>query len=47
MLEKVGMTGRAERKLRGYSKGMRQRIKLRRRYCTIPPPGVGRTNERD
>jgi ABC-2 type transport system ATP-binding protein len=27
-LERVGMTGRAERRLRGYSKGMRQRIKL-------------------
>jgi len=27
-LELVGMTGRAERRLRGYSKGMRQRIKL-------------------
>jgi ABC-2 type transport system ATP-binding protein len=27
-LEQVGMTGRAERRLRGYSKGMRQRIKL-------------------
>jgi len=27
-LEQVGMTGRADRKLRGYSKGMRQRIKL-------------------
>jgi len=28
VLERVGMTGRAERRLRGYSKGMRQRIKL-------------------
>jgi ABC-2 type transport system ATP-binding protein len=28
VLELVGMTGRAERRLRGYSKGMRQRIKL-------------------
>jgi len=28
MLERVGMRERAERKLRGYSKGMRQRIKL-------------------
>lgn len=28
VLELVGMEGRAERKLRGYSKGMRQRIKL-------------------
>ncbi len=27
-LEMVGMAGRAERRLRGYSKGMRQRIKL-------------------
>jgi ABC-2 type transport system ATP-binding protein len=27
-LDQVGMTGRAERGLRGYSKGMRQRIKL-------------------
>jgi ABC-2 type transport system ATP-binding protein len=27
-LETVGMAGRAERRLRGYSKGMRQRIKL-------------------
>lgn len=28
VLEKVGMTHRSDRKLRGYSKGMRQRIKL-------------------
>jgi ABC-2 type transport system ATP-binding protein len=28
ILDLVGMTGRAERRLRGYSKGMRQRIKL-------------------
>ncbi len=28
VLERVGMSGRADRKLRGYSKGMRQRIKL-------------------
>jgi ABC-2 type transport system ATP-binding protein len=28
VLEEVGMTGRAERRLRGYSKGMRQRVKL-------------------
>jgi ABC-2 type transport system ATP-binding protein len=28
VLERVGMTGRADRKLQGYSKGMRQRIKL-------------------
>lgn len=28
VLELVGMAGRAERRLRGYSKGMRQRIKL-------------------
>lgn len=28
VLELVGMTGRADRKLQGYSKGMRQRIKL-------------------
>lgn len=27
-LERVGMAGRADRKLRGYSKGMRQRVKL-------------------
>ena len=27
-LDLVGMTGRADRKLRGYSKGMRQRVKL-------------------
>ncbi|MBY0524301.1 MAG: ABC transporter ATP-binding protein [Gemmataceae bacterium] len=27
-LERVGMAGRCERKIRGYSKGMRQRIKL-------------------
>jgi ABC-2 type transport system ATP-binding protein len=27
-LERVGMAGRADRRLRGYSKGMRQRIKL-------------------
>src|SRR4051794_29788341 len=27
-LEQVGMAGRAERRLRGYSKGMRQRVKL-------------------
>jgi ABC-2 type transport system ATP-binding protein len=27
-LERVGMAGRAERRVRGYSKGMRQRIKL-------------------
>jgi ABC-2 type transport system ATP-binding protein len=28
VLERVGMTGRSDRRLRGYSKGMRQRIKL-------------------
>ncbi len=28
VLERVGMTDRADRKLRGYSKGMRQRVKL-------------------
>lgn len=28
VLEQVGMTDRADRKLRGYSKGMRQRVKL-------------------
>jgi ABC-2 type transport system ATP-binding protein len=28
VLEQVGMAGRAERRVRGYSKGMRQRIKL-------------------
>ena len=33
-LERVGMRDRADRKLRGYSKGMRQRIKLRRRLST-------------
>lgn len=27
-LDQVGMTGRADRKIRGYSKGMRQRVKL-------------------
>jgi ABC-2 type transport system ATP-binding protein len=27
-VERVGMTGRADRRIRGYSKGMRQRIKL-------------------
>lgn len=37
MLEKVGMTGRAERKLRGYSKGMRQRIKLAQALLHDPP----------
>jgi ABC-2 type transport system ATP-binding protein len=28
VLDRVGMTGRADRRIRGYSKGMRQRIKL-------------------
>jgi ABC-2 type transport system ATP-binding protein len=28
VIEQVGMTGRCDRKIRGYSKGMRQRIKL-------------------
>ena len=34
VLELVGMSERADRRLRGYSKGMRQRIKLRRPSST-------------
>jgi ABC-2 type transport system ATP-binding protein len=37
MLELVGMSGRAERRLRGYSKGMRQRIKLAQALIHDPP----------
>jgi ABC-2 type transport system ATP-binding protein len=36
-LEMVGMAGRAERRLRGYSKGMRQRIKLAQALVHEPP----------
>ena len=36
VLERVGMSGRAERRLRGYSKGMRQRIKLAQALLTEP-----------
>ncbi len=36
-LEQVGMIDRADRKLRGYSKGMRQRIKLAQALLTDPP----------
>jgi ABC-2 type transport system ATP-binding protein len=36
-LEQVGMAGRAERRLRGYSKGMRQRIKLAQALVHDPP----------
>lgn len=36
LLERVGMQDRAERKLRGYSKGMRQRIKLAQALLTDP-----------
>jgi ABC-2 type transport system ATP-binding protein len=36
VLESVGMTDRANRKLRGYSKGMRQRIKLAQALLTDP-----------
>ena len=35
-LEKVGMAGRAERRLRGYSKGMRQRIKVAQALVNEP-----------
>lgn len=35
-LNRVGMTDRASRKLRGYSKGMRQRIKLAQALLTEP-----------
>lgn len=37
VLEQVGMTGRADRRLRGYSKGMRQRIKLAQALLHDPP----------
>ena len=37
VLETVGMTGRADVKLRGCSKGMRQRIKLAQALLTDPP----------
>jgi ABC-2 type transport system ATP-binding protein len=36
VVERVGMTGRADRKLRGYSKGMRQRIKLAQALLNDP-----------
>ena len=36
-LDRVGMIDRADRKLRGYSKGMRQRIKLAQALLTDPP----------
>ncbi|OWK43691.1 ABC transporter ATP-binding protein [Fimbriiglobus ruber] len=36
VLDRVGMTDRADRKLRGYSKGMRQRIKLAQ--ALLPDP---------
>jgi ABC-2 type transport system ATP-binding protein len=36
-LEQVGMSDRADRKLRGYSKGMRQRIKLTQALLSDPP----------
>src|SRR5258708_16977673 len=36
-LELVGMSGRAERTLRGYSRGMRQRIKLAQALLHDPP----------
>lgn len=36
-LDRVGMVDRADRKLRGYSKGMRQRIKLAQALLTNPP----------
>jgi ABC-2 type transport system ATP-binding protein len=37
VLARVGMTERAHRTLRGYSKGMRQRIKLAQALLTDPP----------
>jgi ABC-2 type transport system ATP-binding protein len=37
VLERVGMAGRATRRLRGYSKGMRQRIKLAQALLHDPP----------
>lgn len=36
-IEKVGMAGRSDRKIRGYSKGMRQRIKLAAAMIHDPP----------
>ncbi len=36
VLERVGMSERAERRIRGYSKGMRQRIKLAQALLTDP-----------
>src|SRR5206468_5737104 len=36
-VERVGMAGRADRRLRGYSKGMRQRIKLAQALLADPP----------
>ncbi len=36
-LDRVGMADRADRKLRGYSKGMRQRVKLAQALLTDPP----------
>jgi ABC-2 type transport system ATP-binding protein len=36
-LAQVGMTGRAERRLRGYSKGMRQRVKVAQALVHDPP----------
>ncbi len=36
MLDRVGMSDRASRKLRGYSKGMRQRVKLAQALLTDP-----------
>jgi ABC-2 type transport system ATP-binding protein len=36
-LDQVGMTGRAERRLRGYSKGMRQRVKIAQALVHDPP----------
>jgi ABC-2 type transport system ATP-binding protein len=37
VLDQVGMTNRADRRLRGYSKGMRQRIKLAQALLSDPP----------
>src|SRR5262249_49467075 len=37
VLQQVGMADRAERRLRGYSKGMRQRIKLAQALLSDPP----------
>lgn len=36
-IQQVGMTGRADRRIRGYSKGMRQRIKLAAALIHDPP----------